>query len=581
MFNLFHKAHSNTDNNEQDSENLQTKKQKLRQPALILIHFSNSSSFRDDDDENNSTHLQRLQMLLRKKFSLQQVGKKKWVLNRELKYEKFFPVEFMNDQEFVFHHLKKYRIGLKHASMRLRDDREFVMQIVQHKGSEIFYTTSRKICRDKQVVMAAIKNEVFAALHASRKLKNDRDFVLEAVQLNGEVLANIGRTFHQDREIVLAAVKQNGTVLGRIVQEEWSDGNVTLEKGKLRSDPEIALEAIKQNKKALFDVPNNLHRDLSFMSKALQLIYPDLKNFDYSSKEIMLNIVQDFPFLLKFASDEIKNDRDVVINAICNSVHSLEFASDSCKNDKEIALLAVRLEAIGLCLVSQELKNDYDVVLAAVHRDGNALSYASETLKRNKEILLTAIKTNARAFIYMSKELKSDKEFILQVVRKNGSAIVYLDDATKEDEEIIVEAIKQDPKALRYAPTKFRHDPQFLLRMVKLGCKHFLSYIGSELPKNKEFMIQVVKEIGLYDLASPFVEYPSFVCYDKDIMLEAVKKDGYALIFASKELQNDPELVMEALKCNGYVSEYSDEFYRERMQYCYHDAYLGTKNNSI
>ena len=42
-------------------------------------------------------------------------------------------------------------------------------------------------------------------------------------------------------------------------------------------------------------------------------------------------------------------------------------------------------------------------------------------------------------------------------------------------------------------------------------------------------------------------------------MLEAVKKDGYALEFASKELQADREIVLEAVKANGLALEYASE----------------------
>lgn len=35
---------------------------------------------------------------------------------------------------------------------------------------------------------------------------------------------------------------------------------------------------------------------------------------------------------------------------------------------------------------------------------------------------------------------------------------------------------------------------------------------------------------------------------NKEVVLEAVKEDGYALRYASEELQNDKEVVLEAVK---------------------------------
>ena len=40
---------------------------------------------------------------------------------------------------------------------------------------------------------------------------------------------------------------------------------------------------------------------------------------------------------------------------------------------------------------------------------------------------------------------------------------------------------------------------------------------------------------------------------DREIVMEAVKQDGHALLFASAGLQGDREIVMEAVKQNGYA----------------------------
>lgn len=41
---------------------------------------------------------------------------------------------------------------------------------------------------------------------------------------------------------------------------------------------------------------------------------------------------------------------------------------------------------------------------------------------------------------------------------------------------------------------------------------------------------------------------------DREILLEAVKKDGSALRYASEELKNDREIVLEAVKADGKYS---------------------------
>ena len=46
---------------------------------------------------------------------------------------------------------------------------------------------------------------------------------------------------------------------------------------------------------------------------------------------------------------------------------------------------------------------------------------------------------------------------------------------------------------------------------------------------------------------------------EKEIVMEAVKKDGRALRSASKELRNNPEIVMEAVKQCGYALGYASK----------------------
>ncbi|WP_064581203.1 DUF4116 domain-containing protein [Streptobacillus moniliformis] len=46
---------------------------------------------------------------------------------------------------------------------------------------------------------------------------------------------------------------------------------------------------------------------------------------------------------------------------------------------------------------------------------------------------------------------------------------------------------------------------------------------------------------------------------NKDFVLEAVKNNGWALEYASKELKNDKEAVMAAVKQNGDALQFASE----------------------
>nr|CAG4714939.1 unnamed protein product [Naegleria fowleri] len=440
-----------TTNHDQKAPNCQDR------ASLILISFV----FNDHVGYN----LRRLELSLKKKFSFQQLGKKKWLENRELKYENFFPVEYMNDKEFVLNHIKKYGYGLKNASTQLQQDREFVLKVVQQKGDELQFA-SQNILNDKEMQLAAVKQFPDACVFfSSSEFKKDNEFALKMVQQNGLILLYVPNTLENYREIVLAAVKQNGEALN------WAHGNLAMDK-------EIALEAIKQNKKALRFVAEDLLLDYEFMLTALKLIFPEfshLTTFDYSNKDIMMKLVQENGMLLEFASDELKNDRDIVLNAVNNNGNALEFASDGLKNDIEITFLAVKNAYFALYNVCSEFKSDKQVVLSAVHRHGSSLKFASDDLKNDKEVVMAAVRQNGYALSYASDDMKNDIEVVLQAVMQNIHSIDHANERMNHDKEIILEAIKHGA-SVKCASQTLLNDKQFLLDAVEM--ESFVHSVG-------------------------------------------------------------------------------------------------------
>ena len=69
----------------------------------------------------------------------------------------------------------------------------------------------------------------------------------------------------------------------------------------------------------------------------------------------------------------------------------------------------------------------------------------------------------------------------------------------------------------------------------------------------KELVLKAVKKDG-YALSYASIKLKN----DKEIVLEAVKEYGPSLSFINIDLRNDIEIVLEAVKQNGYSLEYAD-----------------------
>jgi len=72
----------------------------------------------------------------------------------------------------------------------------------------------------------------------------------------------------------------------------------------------------------------------------------------------------------------------------------------------------------ALRFASEELKGDREIVLGAVQNYGGALRFASRELKADREIVLTAVQNDGCAIMFASKELKGDP-FVKALARRD------------------------------------------------------------------------------------------------------------------------------------------------------------------
>ena len=146
---------------------------------------------------------------------------------------------------------------------------------------------------------------------------------------------------------------------------------------------------------------NMLKKIIGFMkNNEKEMILEKIKNFEIKSKKDgQLNYILNDPYILKDLPEKFKNDEDVVIAATKKYYGNLKYASDELKNNKKFILRAINelnqdsyfgeiQEAYFLNYLSKELKNDEDIVKAAIKKNRENLQYASERLQKS---LLKAI----------------------------------------------------------------------------------------------------------------------------------------------------------------------------------------------
>jgi len=117
--------------------------------------------------------------------------------------------DYIDDKEVVIAAVKNNGYALEFASSFLREDKEVVMAAVRNDGSAIQFAGQLRF--DHEVIKASFKNNMYALLY--HHVMNNKELVLDAVSKMGSAIHYIPCHFLKDRDIICAAIKENGHLI--------------------------------------------------------------------------------------------------------------------------------------------------------------------------------------------------------------------------------------------------------------------------------------------------------------------------------------------------------------------------------
>jgi hypothetical protein len=135
---------------------------------------------------------------------------------------------------------------------------------------------------------------------------------------------------------------------------------------------------------------------------------------EYTDKEELLEILNDNPFELRYASNELKKDR-------------------------EVALKAVSLDGLALEYVHYTLKNDIEIAIEAIREDTQAIALVGEDIKQNRRLVAEL------ASCYDPDDFYFDRDDVLEMIDDNPLSLMDMDYVFRDDEEIVMAAIRREP----------------------------------------------------------------------------------------------------------------------------------------
>jgi hypothetical protein len=215
--------------------------------------------------------------------------------------------------------------------------------------------------------------------------------------------------------------------------------------------------------------------------------------------------------------------------------------------------------------MTSEIQSNYDFVSKINDFTGRALKYASPNLQDNIDIVSKAVTLNGRALEYASPNLKKDINVVLKAVKSNGRALQYASPDLQKDKNVVLEAVKSNGRALQYASPDLQTDTDVLsnIRYNRYNDEEIkkksslLKYASFNLQDDENFLLQVIT-------TTPYVlEYINFELQDNyNFVLKAIKNNSNVLQYVSPEFKFNKDIVLEAVKKNGLTLQFANPFIR-------------------
>ena len=229
----------------------------------------------------------------------------------------------------------------------------------------------------------------------------------------------------------------------------------------------------------------------------------------------------------------------------------------------EVALAAVSQQGLVLESVPAKLRSDREVVLAAVQQNGLAIAFAAVDLKGDTAVVKEACTQNGLALMHASDELKDDRAMVVVAVTQNWRAIEYASQDFQCDYDIVWIACQQDFRALRYSHDTAKRRRECVSGPATGGGVRIEARRRpklEELRRRRSALVWAVTgssrcvDVSAHPdpakrpLPPPWRDQGPRA--DREFMLRACAHDGMALMYASKELKDDPGVVAAAVAQN-------------------------------
>lgn len=283
-------------------------------------------------------------------------------------------------------------------------------------------------------------------------------------------------------------------------------------------------------------------------------------------EEIMLRLMKKLEIgpLLSYCSNRLKNDLVFVYEAVKIQEQNFSQAPIEFQNNKNFVLQCIQLSKFLIEDAPEHFLDDKDCAIAAIKRKGlHSLKVISDRLKDDKEVAIAAINYQPACYNFISDRLKNDKEIILLALSDEG-LMESIPVSYRDNKEVMMAAFSikhlnpQGLQNLQYVSERLKNDSEIVIAAIKQEGFN-LQFAPSEFKKDKNLAMLAIKNNGSLEFLSKSLRN------DKEIVILALKNNGSQLQFASDTLKNDKDLVAIACENNILNIKYASLEIREEI----------------
>ncbi len=260
--------------------------------------------------------------------------------------------------------------------------------------------------------------------YLSDDIRNNEDFILE--NITRYPYKFISDELKNNRSFILKLLKYRPSYF-RFLEE------------KFRSDKKLVLKVLEKDK------------NLSFRNPIEEIVI----EVDYS--------------ILKYVSDELKNDIEIINAVLDYNVNEYEFLPKKYKNDKKIIERVLKEDSNLAKYLEEDIKNDTKYIEELYFKYDFPIIYTNSEIinkySNDREVMKKEIYKNVDVINYISEELLNDKKYIINVIEDAESGKSFynkkLIEKYRDNEEVMGALIKYNSYYISHASNRIKKNFRF------------------------------------------------------------------------------------------------------------------------